>query len=430
MSDMERGRLLSQHGASSQVIADYDRRVFDRDNAEASRRAIEAASGATPGSLDLSTGGTFDTGAGGEALGKLLAVLLLLAALYGVYLFADQAARILAVVWREALAGVGTGKHFVLTVCLLLAILAVGLVLQCVGRVRGLPPLPRVSVMLVAVPVGQVVLWCIGGVLLAMPLAGPLALLLRDLITTQLPAMTTERGNVAADVATTAIASLAVSLAILIWQIIDRAGVEVTCIFLRLRNWLAKRGAAFPIAVVAATAVLFGLWAMPVPPLTMPFGLWVHGPIIVGALFGWRVSLIATALAITLGQPGFDAASAMFRDGSAMRRIAIWWSGLVATAVAAGILRPQLPSTLAAEVRGAFGATCLGLFAGCLLMLVMEVLEIGSSNLMRLIANYWFDFLPRYALDYAACIGIGAGMAFVSRNLCHRWLAAGVVRAR
>ena len=35
MSDMERGRLISQHGASSQVVANYDRQVSEREHAEA-----------------------------------------------------------------------------------------------------------------------------------------------------------------------------------------------------------------------------------------------------------------------------------------------------------------------------------------------------------------------------------------------------------
>jgi hypothetical protein len=80
----------------------------------------------------------------------------------------------------------------------------------------------------------------------------------------------------------------------------------------------------------------------------------------------------------------------------------------------------QMPSTPVNEIRAAFLATCLGLVVGCLTMFAIELVEVGSGSLWRLLVDYWFRFLPPYALGYAASIGIGTGVSIVIRNLGHR----------
>lgn len=421
MSDMERGRLISQHGASSQVVANHDRQVFDREHAEASWRAIEEASATSPGSFGMPTTGAGVAGGGGEALGKLLAFALLMAGLYGVYLFAAEAARTLGVIWREAVLGVGASGHLFLTLTLLISVGAVWSALRCLERYRNLRPGLRSAALLAAIPVGQILLWLGGSVMLAMPLIGPVMQPLQDLMASHLPPIETHRVNVAADIATATIAAVGVSLTIPLWQIIERGGTAAMGSLLVLQAGLARRGLAFPVTVLGATILLLASFAMPAPPFAMPFGIWIHGAILVGVLFGWHVSLAAILLAIAIGQPGYDDASAMFRDGSALRRLSLWWSGLIVTAAVAGMLRPPLPSTPVDEVRAALLATCIGLVVGCLTMLALELAEVGSGSLWRLFVDYWFRFLPPYALGYAVSIGIGAGIAIVIRNLGHRW---------
>ncbi|BDG70502.1 hypothetical protein [Roseomonas fluvialis] len=421
MSDMERGRLISQHGASSQVVANYDSRVAEREHAEASWRAIEAASATSPGNSGTPTSGAGVAGAGGEALGKLLAFALLMAGLYGLYLFAAEAVRTLGFIWREAVLGVGASGHLGLTLSLMISVLAIWSGLRCLERYRNLRLGVRIAALFVAIPVGQILLWLAGNVMLALPLVGPLMSPLPDWLSAHLPEIETNRLDIAADIATATIAAVGVSLTIPLWQIIERGGTAAMGRLIELQVSLARRGLTLPLAIAGATMILLASFAMPTPPLAMPFGIWLHGAIIVGLMFGWRVSLSAILLAVAIGQPGYDEASAMFRDGSALRRIALWWSGLIVTAAAAGLLRPSLPSTPVEEMRTAVLATCVGLVVGCLTMLVIELAELGSRNLWQLFVDYWVRFLPPYALGYAVSIGIGSGVSVVIRNLGHRW---------
>lgn len=421
MSDMERGRLIGQYGASSQVVANYDRHVSEREHTEASWRAIEAASANSTVSFGTPTSGAGVAGGGGEALGKLLTFALLMACLYGLYLFAAEAARTLGVIWRQAVLGVGASGHLVLTLSLMISMLAVWSGLRCLDWYRNLRPGVRLAALFAATPVGQILLWLGGSAMFAAPFVGPLMQPLHDLISSHLPRIETNRLNVAADIATATIAAVGVSLTIPLWRIIERGGTAAMGNLLTLQAWLARMGLSFPVAVLGATILLLASFAMPTPTLAMPFGIWVHGAIIVGILFGWRVGLTSILLAVAVGQPGYDEASAMFRDGSALRRILLWWSGLVVTAAVAGMLRSPLPSTPVDEIRSAFLATCVGLVVGCLTMVAIELVEVGSGSLWRLFVDYWFRFLPPYALGYAASIGIGAGVSIVIRNLGHRW---------
>jgi hypothetical protein len=303
----------------------------------------------------------------------------------------------------------------------MISVLAVWSGLRCLDRYRNLRLGVRVAALLVGIPVGQILLWLAGNVMLALPLLGSLISPLQDLLAAHLPQIETNRSDVSSDIATATIAAVGVSLMIPLWQMIERGGTAAMGGLLNLHDRLVRRRLVLPVAIVGATILLLASFAMPAPPFAMPFGIWFHGAIIVGVLFGWRVSLTAMLLAIAIGQPGFDEASAMFRDGSALRRIALWWSGLIVTAAVAGVLRPSLPSTPVEEMRTAVLATCIGLVAGCLTMLMIELAEVGSGNLWRLFVDYWFRFLPPYALGYAASIGLGAGASIVIRNLGHRW---------
>jgi hypothetical protein len=422
MSDMERGRLIGQHGASSQVVANYDRQVSEREHAEASWRAIQAASVTSPGTFSVPTNGAGLGGGGGEALGKLLAFALLAAILYGLYLFAAEAARTLGLIWREAVLGIGTAGHLALSLSLMISVLAVWSGLRSLDGYRNRRIEVRLAALLVGVPAGQILLWLAGSVMLALPLVGSPLSSLQDLLSAHLPQIETNRADVTADVATATIAAVVVSFMVLLWQMVERGGVASMGGLLILHVWLVRRRLVLAAAIMGATILLLVSFAMPAPPIAMPFGIWFHGAIIVGVLFGWRVSLIATLLAIAIGQPGYDEASAMFRDGSALRRIALWWSGLIVTAAVSGTLRPSLPSKPVEEIRTAILATCAGLVIGCLTMLAIEFAEVGGGNLWPLFVDYWFRFLPPYALGYTASITMGAGVSIVVRNLGHRWL--------
>lgn len=121
--DMERDRLASQHGHDSFQTRQYDQRVAEQQAQEDAAR-WKRYGDVTGRTIGTGTGGTGDVG---EAVAKLLTAGCVLLLLYGVWLFAIEAAKALTTVWGQFLYAVahpfGAGHAFLIA-CFALSLLA------------------------------------------------------------------------------------------------------------------------------------------------------------------------------------------------------------------------------------------------------------------------------------------------------------------
>lgn len=420
-NDMERGRLEYQHGHDSAQVREHDRRIAER------KAADDAAWWNRYGELtgqNYSIGGQGGSGDVGQAIAKLLGVGGILLLLYGGWLFAVEATHSLEIAWGYLLHALmhpfDAGNAFFVA-CFFACWLALWTILSGFRWYRRLRPVVRKVAFAIMLVPSQVLLWATGTALLALPVAGSLLQPARLLISESLP---TEGVN-AADIATATLAAglivPGVPLLGLAWRATYGLALALVGGGLKTMNWLAERRLAAWAGIAVATILLLLLFAALKPPLAMPLGLGTFSAIIAGAMFGWRIAVVAAALAIALAQPGYQEMSLMFPDGTALQRVALWWSGFIGASAAAGFFRPALPSGLGGEVRMALLATLVGLGLGCVTMLAIEAVTVGSLHLSTLAADYWLhsDFVPGFLPGYAASAAIGAVASLMIRNTGH-----------
>ncbi|MCW0001702.1 hypothetical protein OE766_26125 [Pararhizobium sp. YC-54] len=424
-NDMERDRLASQHGHYSYQVRAYDDRVAERKAQEDAQRwndyrnAAERQNQQTFGWENQGGSGNL-----GEALAKLFSAGCVLLLLYAVWRFAVEATHALWTVWGHLFYAVahpfGAGHAFLIA-CFALSWLALWTALRRVPLYRALRPWARTAAFLVAVAPSQILLWLTGTLLLTLPTAGLLLEPAYVRIAENLPGMV----RMAADVAKATLASMLVVVGVpltqLVWRTIDRLALSTMTVGLSISKWLTERRLASWAGIALATLLMLLLFAAPKPPLAMPLGIWTYSALVIGALFGWRIALVAALLATLLAQPGYGEEVSMFADGTALQRISLWWAGLAGAGAAAGFLRPALPSRLGGEVRMAVLATLIGLGTGCLTMLLIEAANFGPDRLTALAIDYWThpDFVPGFLPGYAASAAIGALASLVIRNAGH-----------
>ncbi|MBY5841093.1 hypothetical protein J3P71_19330 [Rhizobium leguminosarum] len=418
---MERGRLEYQHGHDSAQVREHDRRVAERKAAE------DAAWWRRYGDVtgrDYSIGGQGGSGDVGPAIAKLLGAGGILLLLYGGWLFAVEAAHSLRLAWGYllyALMHPFSAGNVLFIACFILSWFALWTALSGFIWYRGQRPVVRKVAFAIMLVPGQVLLWMTGSTLLALPMIGSLLKPAQLLISENLP----PDAENAADMATATLAAGLIIVGIPLFRQAWRAAYGLALVLiahgLKTTTWLAARRLAAWAGIAVATILLLLLLTALKPPLAMPLGLGTYSAIIVGAMFGWRIAVVAAVLAIALAQPGYQEMSWMFPDGTALQRVALWWSGFVGSSAAAGFFRPTLPSGLGGEVRMALLATLVGLGVGCITMLAIEAVNVGSRDLSALAADYWLhsDFVPGFLPGYATSAAIGAVASLMIRNAGH-----------
>lgn len=420
MSDMERGRLISQHGAYSYQVQSYDHRVQAKKAADDAQWWSDYSDAhARPmgsGSPWVTGTGTGDTGAG---FAKLIAATTVLFLLYGVWLFAIEAWYAIKDVWRHLFGTVlnplGPGNPLLAASFVVLG-LALLVTLRCFPSYRSLSATAQAALLAVAIIPGQVILWAFGNLLLSLPVFGELTRPVYRWIGERLPEISGRSSDVAAAAAAALLLVIGIPIIRVGWKALYKVLLFSARIALRQKAWLEQKGVAAWAAIGLALLLILLPMVVPAPPLSMPFGIWTYSAILAGAVFGWRIALIAAALGVIIGQPGYLEASSAFPDGTALQRIALWWGGLIGTAAAAGFFRP-VPSNVRGEIRMALLATLFGLLVGWVTMLAIETFTIGTSYIGRLSFDYWLDFVPRYLPGYATSVAMGAVGSTIIRNI-------------
>ncbi|WP_287303970.1 hypothetical protein [Mesorhizobium sp.] len=186
------------------------------------RRGWKRYGDVTGRTIGTGTGGTGDVG---EAVAKLLTAGCVLLLLYGVWLFAIEAAKAVTTVWGQFLYAVahpfGAGHAFLIA-CFALSLLALWTVLRRVALYRTLRPWARAVAFSVAVAPSQILLWLTGSLLLTLPTASLLLEPAYVRIAENLPGMVGMTAYVAEAALASMLVVVGVPLTQLVWRTIDR----------------------------------------------------------------------------------------------------------------------------------------------------------------------------------------------------------------
>lgn len=298
-----------------------------------------------------------------DGSGEFLAGLMGAAALVGIGYLLFQAAvagvrvakPLWLLAWSSLIHPLRDGSWTVLAVFVSTAA-AVFLLLLLFGRFRRAGWAIKLAVFMVAWPLGQFLLYAVGGAVTAVdvfdprtaPHLGWLASFLERMpAAAESPDATvplfTTLGSFAVFVVVpalyAALCALRWTLALILrfvgW-VFDRLLEASVVVYLAIR----RSGFMTLTAVAMASIVALAALTVPTPTAQPPFGLWPHTPFLLGAVFGTRAATIGAAVGLVAARPGLALSAEVPPDLPAVLvSVMPWWAAFVLTAVLAGLRR-------------------------------------------------------------------------------------------